>query len=273
MTSHDTRAGRRRNQIGEQFFSMRRSMLEHHSFRVLSLSAYRVLFRIAIELRRHGGNDNGKLPITYDDFEKYGIHRHAIAPAIRELIALGFIRVKPGKASAADFKRKPSLYLLTCEPTDVEMDDEQLAGVTADNDTRSWSRRTPTQVPPTHDWKGRATTMAQAERLARQARQGHRRLVVDSANTVVSDSATRRRHLSVADSTTTRTRMAESTTTLDISHGGGRSGGGGGSAGTGISNSHSQSSRSDIGRARTGRTDTSQTVVRRRISRQLPAES
>jgi hypothetical protein len=39
----------------------------------------------------HGGTDNGKLPTTYDDFERYGIHRHAIAPAIREAIALDFL--------------------------------------------------------------------------------------------------------------------------------------------------------------------------------------
>ena len=62
--------------------------------------------RIALELRKHGGHDNGKLPITYDDFENYGVHRHSIAPAIRELVALGFIKVKLGRPSAVEYKRR-----------------------------------------------------------------------------------------------------------------------------------------------------------------------
>jgi hypothetical protein len=64
-------------------------MLESPTFRELSLSARRVLDRLEIELAHHGGMDKGRLPVTYDDFQRYGIDRHAIAPAIRELIAPG----------------------------------------------------------------------------------------------------------------------------------------------------------------------------------------
>ena len=200
-SSHDTRAGRRRNHLEEQWFALPRSMLEHPAFRVLSQSAYRVLFRIALELRKHGGHDNGKLPITYDDFENYGVHRHSIAPAIRELVALGFIKVKLGRPSAVEYKRTPSLYRLTCESSDVEMSETELQQVTMDNDRHSYATRIPTKVAPTNDWKGRADTMVQAARLAEQARRKplvrRKTLVVDSANTVVADSATGRRHLSV----------------------------------------------------------------------------
>ena len=200
-SSHDTRAGRRRNHLEEQWFALPRSMLEHPAFRVLSQSAYRVLFRIALELRKHGGHDNGKLPITYDDFENYGVHRHSIAPAIRELVALGFIKVKLGRPSAVEYKRTPSLYRLTCELSDVEMSETELQQVTMDNDRHSYATRIPTKVAPTNDWKGRADTMVQAARLAEQARRKplvrRKTLVVDSANTVVADSATGRRHLSV----------------------------------------------------------------------------
>ena len=55
-------------------------MLESPAFRVLSLSARRVLDRIEIELAHHGGQDNGRLPVTYEHFHDYGIHRHAIGP-------------------------------------------------------------------------------------------------------------------------------------------------------------------------------------------------
>src|SRR5208282_1441667 len=51
------------------------------------------LARLEIEFAHHGGRPalNGKLTVTFDDFEAYGIHRHSIAPALRELEALGFI--------------------------------------------------------------------------------------------------------------------------------------------------------------------------------------
>jgi hypothetical protein len=79
-------------------------------YRVLSLSARRVLDRISIELAHHGGNDNGKLPVTYEQFVEYGIDRQAIAPAIRELVALGFIEVtRQGKASASEYRRSEQI--------------------------------------------------------------------------------------------------------------------------------------------------------------------
>jgi hypothetical protein len=59
-------------------------MLESPAYRVLSLSAHRVISRIEIELAHHGGNDNGRLPVTKQDFIDYGIHHNSVAPAIRE---------------------------------------------------------------------------------------------------------------------------------------------------------------------------------------------
>jgi hypothetical protein len=103
-------------------------LLESPAFRAISsLAAHRVLARIEIELAHHGGMDNGKLPVTYNDFVKYGVHRHAIAPAIRELEALGFIEVTArGHGGNAEW-RKPNLFRLTYKRT---------------NDT-----------DPTHEWK------------------------------------------------------------------------------------------------------------------------
>jgi hypothetical protein len=93
-------------------------MLRSSPYCVLSLSARKVLDRIEIEFADHGGTDNGKLPVTYDDFERYGIHRQAIYPAIRETVALGFVEItEEGVAGGAEF-RKPTLYRLTYRHSD-----------------------------------------------------------------------------------------------------------------------------------------------------------
>jgi hypothetical protein len=92
-------------------------MLESPAWRVLSLGARRVLDRIEIELANHGGRDNGQLPVTYDDFVNYGVHRHSIRPAINELVALGFLEItRAGRAGNAEF-REPNLFRLTYRPS------------------------------------------------------------------------------------------------------------------------------------------------------------
>jgi hypothetical protein len=85
-------------------------MLNSPAYRVLSLSAHRLISRLELELGQHGGKDNGKLPVTYEDFVEFGMDRHTIAPAIREAVALGFIEItRRGRAGNAEF-RTPSLY-------------------------------------------------------------------------------------------------------------------------------------------------------------------
>ncbi len=103
----------RRNKIAGPFVGHLIQMLEAPAFRVLSLSAHRLLSRVEIEHAHHGGRDNGKLPVTYDDFENYGIDRHAIAPATREVVALGFLQVtEQGRAANAEY-RTPNKFQLT----------------------------------------------------------------------------------------------------------------------------------------------------------------
>jgi hypothetical protein len=136
----------RRNRISGQFSVRLIEMLESAAYRQLSLSAHRVISRIEIELAHHGGNDNGKLPVTYEDFIHYGVHRHSIAPAIREAVALGFIEVtKRGRGGNAE-DREPSLYRLT---------------FAHDRDSR--------QRPPTHEWR-KIKTPDDADAAARLAR-------------------------------------------------------------------------------------------------------
>jgi hypothetical protein len=104
---------RRRTPYSGQFAGRLVEMLESPAYRTLSLSAHRILSRIEIELGHHGGLENGKLPVTFDQFVEYGIDRASIAPAIRELEGLGFIEVtERGCAGNADFRR-PNKFRLT----------------------------------------------------------------------------------------------------------------------------------------------------------------
>jgi hypothetical protein len=93
-------------------------MQKSPAYRVLSLSARKILDRLEIELAKHGfkPEENGFLPCTYEHFVEYGVERKAIAPAIREVVALGFIQVtRKGGAGNAEH-RQPTLFLLTYRP-------------------------------------------------------------------------------------------------------------------------------------------------------------
>lgn len=137
---------KRRNRINEQFAARTIPMLESPAYRVLSLSAHKVISRLEIELAHHGGNDNGKLPVTTDQFVEYGMHRTSVAPAIREAEALGFIRITDrGRGGNAEY-RTPNKFFLTFAHC-----------------------RNSRKMPPTHDWH-RIETVEEAERIARAAR-------------------------------------------------------------------------------------------------------
>jgi len=124
MTSGPHKTGRRRrNSISGAFAPRLIEMLESPAYRVLSLSAHRVLSRIEIEHAHHGGSDNGKLPITFEQFEDYGMDRDAIAPALRELEALGLIEItERGCAGNAGYRR-PSHYRLTFRASEGVLSD------------------------------------------------------------------------------------------------------------------------------------------------------
>jgi hypothetical protein len=149
------------------------------------------LDRVEIELADHGGRDNAKLPVTYDDFERYGIHRHAVGPAIRETVALGFLVVtEVGRAGNADW-RKPNLFRLTYRDTNYG---------------------------PTNEWE-KIETDEHADALARAARAALPRKTKSQwrrTPNVSGENRHRKRQMHGAETTTTA-HGAESTTTLDIS--------------------------------------------------------
>jgi hypothetical protein len=110
--------------MNEQHVRIRREMLDSPAYRALSFSARRILNRIEIEHCRHRGKENGKLTVTYNNFEQYGIHHNAIGPAIREAEALGFIHItQHGRAGNAD-QRSSNKFRLTYLATDHPYTDE-----------------------------------------------------------------------------------------------------------------------------------------------------
>lgn len=106
-------ARKRVDTIHGQFIAHRVDLLESFAWASLSLAARRCLDRLEIEHAHHGAKENGNLPCTYGDFERFGVRRKSIAPAIRELVAAGLIEIThKGRGGNAEF-RQPSRYRLT----------------------------------------------------------------------------------------------------------------------------------------------------------------
>ena len=111
--SAEMSAPKRKNWIARQFAARPIEMLESPAMRVLTLAERRALDRIEIEYAHHGGADNGRLPITYANFERHGLHPNVVAPSLRALVSLGFIEItRKGYGGAAEV-RAPSWYRLT----------------------------------------------------------------------------------------------------------------------------------------------------------------
>src|SRR5262249_14985494 len=137
------RSYHRHNKIDGPFAPRLIKMLKSPAYRALTQSAHRILSRIEIELYQHGGEDNGKLVVTYDQFVEYGVDRDSIAPAIRELVALGFIEVTEQGRGGAGSWHEPNRFRLTYRPVG--------------------------NARPTHEWQHIETT-EQAAANARAAR-------------------------------------------------------------------------------------------------------
>ena len=94
------------------------------AFLALSAPAIRVFLRLVFEYGCHAGRNNGRLICTFEDFEKYGANKDAIARAIRELVALGFIEVtRKGAAGNADQRRASTYRIAVFAAVDREGDD------------------------------------------------------------------------------------------------------------------------------------------------------
>lgn len=109
------KGGVSKDHFDETFIRRKYDMLASPAYAALSLSAHRVMSRLEIEFGKHAGKreHNGSLICTFDDFSEYGVSRNEISPAIRELVALGFIRVTRKGSAGNEQHRQPTLYLLT----------------------------------------------------------------------------------------------------------------------------------------------------------------
>ena len=182
---------RKSSRISGQFAAHLIEMLESPPWRVLSLSARRVLDRIEIELAHHGGRENGRLIVTYDDFVKYGVHRHSVRPAINELTALGFVEItRIGRAGNAEF-RLSNQFRLTFRPS---------KGVPADG---------------SHEWKA-IKSDEEAERLAKAARLEKSKNQCRKSTRPSDENQHGKSKIHGTESITT-THSSESVTTFDIS--------------------------------------------------------
>lgn len=89
------------------------AMIESPAWKALPDGSRTVVERIEIEHMRHAGTENGRLPVTYDDFETYGVRRKSIRFYIAVAVALGLIDVtEEGHAGAGD-TRRAARYALT----------------------------------------------------------------------------------------------------------------------------------------------------------------
>jgi len=140
-----TRA-KRRSGIAENWVSYSRSLIESPALRVLSRAAIQALHRIELEHMSHGGAENGRLQVTHLQFEEWGVHRDSIAPALRELQALGFVEVTEKGHAGVGGHGDANRFRLTY--------------------VNSKSRE-----PPTDEWRS-IPSIEEAARISKEARAG-----------------------------------------------------------------------------------------------------
>jgi hypothetical protein len=88
-------------------------MLESPAWRALPDGAKAVIERIEIEHMYHGGTENGRLPVTYADFEQHGARRKSIKFYLMVAEALGFIDCTEAGNAGAGHTRRAARYALT----------------------------------------------------------------------------------------------------------------------------------------------------------------
>jgi hypothetical protein len=142
------------------FIYHRLPMLDSPAWRVLTLSARRVLDRLELEHMIHAGRKNGELIATYDNLQKYGIGgRREIKLALAELEALGFIEfTRRGRGGNADFRIAHQFRLTYLNKPTYERDNQ--GRVT--NSIAEWHG-------PTDEWN-RINTLEEAEAKQKAAR-------------------------------------------------------------------------------------------------------
>jgi hypothetical protein len=142
---------RRSTVFGGSFIGHTLEMRRSPAWRALPDTARRVLDRLEVEHMEHAGTANGQLICTYDQFARAGIRRASVALALRQLAALGFIRVTEQGGRAIAELRQPSRYWLTYPPVLSQLGSR------------------PDQTGPTNDWRFITTEEEAAAALEKAA--------------------------------------------------------------------------------------------------------
>jgi hypothetical protein len=100
-----------RNNLAAFWHSRPVELMKSPALRCLSSSAHLALLRVEIELRQHAGKCNGDLVVTKEQFIEFGIHQDMVAPALREVEAVGIISIKHGRGGNAEH-REPNRFTL-----------------------------------------------------------------------------------------------------------------------------------------------------------------
>src|SRR5262245_33675010 len=129
--------------VQEKFSLLSIRMLESHARWELGVTERRILDFLEVELQKHDRKNNGDLILTYDQLVARGMDRASIAPALRVLERLGFIRIQHGRGGNADHHEPNKIHLTYAYTTRANL--------------------------PTHDWK-RFETKEEAEQAAKEAR-------------------------------------------------------------------------------------------------------
>ena len=162
---------KKRGVISGQFAARLIEMLKSPAYRALSLWGHRALARIEIENAAHGGQENGRLPVTFSDFEAYGIPRRNVLPTLQEIEHLGFAQItEHGKAGDVGCYRTPNRFRLTYVFTRTITAEGRLGGI----------------IKPTDNWRRitaeKADHIAKLTRAAVQQARGkdsHKRILKD----------------------------------------------------------------------------------------------
>ncbi|MEJ0096517.1 MAG: hypothetical protein WDN46_24830 [Methylocella sp.] len=147
---HYSRRDRKANgpPAGESFGWFTFTLMGSAAFRALSKPARTVLDRIYIEHGSQGGRENGRLKVTWRDFERAGVQPRRIVGAIAEVEALGLaIRTQRGRRACGEDRGAPAQFRLTWLPV-----------FEPDNVT-----------PATNEWKCFGEALTEAKRVAKIA--------------------------------------------------------------------------------------------------------
>lgn len=99
------------------YMPMEGELLASPAWRSLTIAARALIDRIIVEHVAHKRLENDRLPITFDQFEEYGVYRKSIVEAVSVAESLGLIRMTmKGQKRYGDCPGRASTFGLTFAP-------------------------------------------------------------------------------------------------------------------------------------------------------------